>query len=153
MGYSIKMEILPRCQPLLASPLSLSRLTYSQPICCPSHRKSSTQVAPPHEGKTHSSFSLLTILCSSLSLHTILVRCPTSDFTTLWPEESYSSCMFPRLHTDVWGRFPFNLSDHSDFSFGYSWLLSCLDLPTLCFPSSSLISSLLVGLISLNVLM
>lgn len=71
---------------------------------------------------------------------------------------SSSFCMFPRLHTDVWVRFPFNLSDHSDFSFvwisltsllfGYPWLLSCLDIPTLYFPSASMVSSLTVELIS-----
>lgn len=66
----------------------------------------------------------------------------SGDFTILWPHESSSSSwMFPRLQ-----EFTYRCSRWASFQpFQSFWGLSCLDIPTLWFPSVSIVSSLTVG--------
>lgn len=82
IGCITKIKIVPQCQPLSASPL-IQTHTLSANLSSIPHENLYIQDAPSHEGNAHSPFSLLIILCSSLSLHPSLVSCPTSNFTVL----------------------------------------------------------------------
>lgn len=91
--------------------------TLSQYVICPTRNLRTPKLLSHMKGTliAHFPCSSFFVLASPSTQILWAVPLAISHFCHL--RSSSSSCMFPRLHTDVWSRFPFNLSDHSDFSF------------------------------------